>query len=125
MRTTDVDVICTTYDEAVNKRKAIMSLAKLLGVSPEEIIEKLQQNGRTISAAEPKLRKKPEVKEPEAPKEETKESPKAAALPMPEYVQDILFKEFGTLERKIDDLSLELEKTKEHYIVLKNYLFGS
>lgn len=129
MRTTDVDVILQTYDEATNKRKAIMSLAKLLSVNPEEIVEKLQQNGRSISVAEPKKKpiKEAETKELEkAIKENPIQSvaPEAAALPMPEYVQDILFKEFGTLERQIDELTQELEKTKEHYIVLKKYLFN-
>lgn len=129
MRTTDVDVILQTYDEAANKRKAIMSLAKLLSVSPEAVIEKLQQNGRSISVAEPKKKpiKEAETKELEKTIKENpiqSVAPEAAALPMPEYVQDILFKEFGTLERQIDELTQELEKTKEHYIVLKKYLFN-
>ncbi len=128
MRTTDVQMILQTYKDAENKRKAILSLSKLLNVSTDEIVEKLQQNGVQISYAAPK--KKP-IKEPQEIEEIIKEnpiqsvSPEAAALPMPEYVQDILFREFGSLERKMDELAAELEVTKEHYAVLKQYLFES
>lgn len=129
MRTTDVELICQTYDDAINKRKAITSLSKLLSVSPDEIIEKLQQNGRTIAQAEPK--RKPvistETKELEKVVKENpiqNVAPVVPTLPMPEYVQDILFKEFSSLEQRIGELTAELEKTKEHYVVVKKFLFG-
>ena len=51
-------------------------------------------------------------------------SPLVPTMPMPEYVQDILFKEFSSLEQRIGELTSELEKTKEHYVVVKKYLFG-
>ena len=129
MRTTDVDLICQTYDDAINKRKAIMSLSKLLSVSPDEIIEKLQQNGRQIAQAEPKKKpiKETETKELEKVVKENpiqSVSPLVPTMPMPEYVQDILFKEFSSLEQRIGELTSELEKTKEHYVVVKKYLFG-
>ncbi len=125
MRTTDVQMILQTYKDAENKRKAILSLSKLLDVSTDEIVEKLQQNGVQISYAAPK--KKPIKDLQEIVKENPIQSvaPEAAALPMPEYVQDILFREFGSLERKMDELAAELEVTKEHYAVLKQYLFES
>ena len=56
-----------------------------------------------------------------------KEATEAAAdrpLPMPEYVQDILFEKFGELERELDDLQAKLKKTEEHYEALKKYLFN-
>lgn len=125
MRTTDVQMILQTYKDAENKRKAILSLSKLLDVSTDEIVEKLQQNGVQISYAAPK--KKPIKEQQEIAKEDPIQSvaPEAAALPMPEYVQDILFREFGSLERKMDELAAELEATKEHYAVLRQYLFES
>ena len=125
MRTTDVQMILQTYRDAENKRKAILNLSKVLNVSTDEIVEKLQQNGVQISYAEPK--KKPIKELEEIVKENPIQSvaPEAAALPMPEYVQDILFREFGSLERKMDELAAELEVTKEHYAVLKQYLFES
>lgn len=125
MRTTDVQMILQTYRDAENKRKAILNLSKVLNVSTDEIVEKLQQNGVQISYAEPK--KKPIKELEEIVKENPIQSvaPEAAALHMPEYVQDILFREFGSLEKKMDELAAELEVTKEHYAVLKQYLFES
>ena len=129
MRTTDVELICQTYDDAINKRKAIMSLSKLLSVSPDEIIEKLQQNGRTIAQAEPKKKtiKEPEKKEVEKVIKENpiqSVAPISPTLPMPEIVQDILFREFSHLEQRIGELTAELDTTKEQYCAVKKFLFG-
>lgn len=131
MRTTDVELILQTYDEAINKRKAILSLSKLLSADPDEIIEKLQQNGREIALDQPK--KKP-TKGTETKAEELKKvitenplqsvEPQAAGLPMPEYVRDILFEKFSDLERELGELQEKLKKTEDHYNVLRGYLFN-
>lgn len=137
MRTTDVELILETYDEAINKRKAILSIAKLLDVTPEEVIEKLQQNGRTIDMSK---RKKPKAaaktEEPCELKNELTENlplkteepeaadPEQKALNIPEYVQDVLFEKFGQLERKLGELQQEYNETEQKYLVLKRYLFN-
>lgn len=143
MRTTDVELILETYDEAINKRKAILSIAKLLDVTPEEVIEKLQQNGRKIDYTkkekpkkapakvkdpEPRLIKNDESKDPEGRllKTEEQKQPEAAAAKaiIPDYVQDVLFREFGALETRLGELQAEIEATEQKYKLLKNYLFG-
>lgn len=136
MRTTDVEVICMTYDEATNKRQAIMSLAKLIGVTPEEIIEKLQQNGRTIDMSKRKKPKAAAKTEPGELKNELTENrllkseeSEAAdleqkALNIPEYVQDVLFEKFGQLETKLGELQQEYNETEQKYLALKRFLFN-
>lgn len=132
MRTTEIEVILETYDEAINKRQAIISLSKLFDVTPELIIEKLKKNGRTIDI---NRQKKPERKQAEdhgllkvekSKKEEPQEEMKATAkdLPVPEYVKDCLFDKFGQLETKLGELQEELQKTEQEYTLLKNFLFG-
>ena len=138
MRTTDVEVICMTYDEATNKRQAIMSLAKLIGVTPEEIIEKLQQNGRTIDMSKRKkpkaaakteepgeLKTEPTDKLPLKFEEQEAADPEQKALNIPEYVQDVLFEKFGQLETKLGELQQEYNETEQKYLVLKRYLFNN
>lgn len=137
MRTTDVELILETYDEAINKRKAILSIAKLLDVTPEEVIEKLQQNGRTIDMSKRKKPKaaakteepcelKNELTENLPLKTEEQKQPEAAAAKaiIPDYVQDVLFREFGALETRLGELQAEIEATEQKYKLLKNYLFG-
>lgn len=137
MRTTDVELILETYDEAINKRKAILSIAKLLDVTPEEVIEKLQQNGRTIDMSKRKKPKaaakteepcelKNELAENLPLKSEEQKQPEAAAAKaiIPDYVQDVLFREFGALETRLGELQAEIEATEQKYKLLKNYLFG-
>lgn len=137
MRTTDVELILETYDEAINKRKAILSIAKLLDVTPEEVIEKLQQNGRTIDMSKRKKPKaaakteepcelKNELAENLPLKTEEQKQPEAAAAKaiIPDYVQDVLFREFGALETRLGELQAEIEATEQKYKLLKNYLFG-
>lgn len=137
MRTTDVELILETYDEAINKRKAILSIAKLLDVTPEEVIEKLQQNGRTIDMSKRKKPKaaakteescelKNELTEnlPLKFEEQAAADPEQKALNIPEYVQDVLFEKFGQLERKLGELQQEYNETEQKYLVLKRYLFN-
>lgn len=144
MRTTDVELILEAYDEADNKRKAIMSLAKLIGVTPEEVIEKLKENGRKIDftrKAKPKkkaedpgllkteesgaLKTEPTDKLPLKTEEQEAADPEQKALNIPEYVQDVLFEKFGQLERKLGELQQEYNETEQKYLVLKRYLFNN
>ena len=139
MRTTEVEVILETYDEAINKRKAIIAVAKLFNLSTDEVIAVLKKNGRTIdmSKKEKPEKKETETKEPETAAVNTLESEKAEELPfkieeqktakdlpIPDYVKDCLFDKFGQVETKLGELQQELEKTSKEYTLLKNFLFG-
>lgn len=132
MRTTDIEMMLETYDQAENKRQAITALAKMLKVDPDVIKEKLQQNGRKIDFANVKTKptKATETKayvidKNQMPTSENivrADESQAAALPMPEYVRDILFGKVGELETTIDRLQDELKEAQEHYAVLRDYL---
>lgn len=111
MRTTDVDMMLETFDQAENKRKAIEALSKMLKISPEVVKEKLQQHGRVIDYGE--KCKKTMV---------TEKADLKVVLPMPEYIQDILFREVAELEKRLDELQSELKITEDHYQVLRTYL---
>ena len=132
MRTTDVEMVLETYDQAENKRKAIEATSKLLNVSPEEIKEVLQKNGRVIDFQKPIKTKgerptatiKNKIMEParEAdPPEPAKEA--AAPEPMPEYVKEVLMNGMDQLEQEIQETTQRLKMLEGNYKVLTDYIF--
>lgn len=135
MRSTDMEMVLETYDHAENKRKAIEATSKLLNVSPEEIKEVLQKNGRVIDFQKPIKTKgerptatiKNKIMEParEAdPPEEPKEPKEAAAPePMPEYVKEVLMNGMDQLEQEIQEATQRLKMLEGNYKVLTDYIF--
>lgn len=111
MRTTDVEMILETYDEAEDKNKAILNLAQMLKVTPGEIVEKLEKNGREI-----RIKTKQETKKEDPVKEVKRE--------MGGHVQDVLFKEIAYLERHIDELKTELAKAEADYKEITEFVFS-
>ncbi len=135
MRSTDMEMVLETYDYAENKRKAIEATSKLLNVSPEEIKEVLQKNGRVIDFQKPIKTKgerptatiKNKIMEParEADQPEEPEKPKEAAAPepMPEYVKDVLMHGMDQLEQEIQEATQRLKMLEGNYKVLTDYIF--
>ena len=132
MRSTDMEMVLETYDHAENKRKAIEATSKLLNVSPEEIKEVLQKNGRVIDFQKPIKTKgerptatiKNKIMEParEAdPPEPAKEA--AAPEPMPEYVKEVLMNGMDQLEQEIQEATQRLKMLEGNYKVLTDYIF--
>lgn len=132
MRSTDMEMVLETYDHAENKRKAIEATSKLLNVSPEEIKEVLQKNGRVIDSQKPIKTKEERPKasiKPRAmelpkeadPPEPTKEA--AAPEPMPEYVKEVLINGMDQLEQEIQEATQRLKMLEGNYKVLTDYIF--
>lgn len=132
MRTTDMEMVLETYDHAENKRKAIEATSKLLNVSPEEIKEVLQKNGRVIDFQKPIKTKEERAKasiKPKAmvpPKEADPPEPEkeaAAPEPMPEYVKEVLMNGMDQLEQEIQETTQRLKMLEGNYKVLTDYIF--
>lgn len=115
MRTTDIEMILETYNEAEDKEKAIDGLAKMLKVPRSEVIEKIEKWGKKRIKTKEASEKPPENKE-----EKNPLVPRA----MGEHVQDVLFKEIDYLEKRIGELEKELEKTKADYQETYEFVFG-
>ncbi len=127
-----MEMVLETFDQAENKRKAIEATSKLLNVSPEEIKEVLQKNGREIDFKKPIKTKeerptatiKNKIMEPARetdPPEEPKEA--AAPEPMPDYVKEVLLKGMDQLEIEIKEATERLHMLENNYKVLTDYIF--
>ena len=127
-----MEMVLETFDQAENKRKAIEATSRLLRVSPDEIKEILQSNGREIDFKKPIKTKeerptatiKNRIMEP-AREADPPEKPKEAAAPepMPDYVKDVLLKGVDQLEAEIKEVTERLHMLENNYKVLTDYIF--
>ena len=135
----DKEMICQTYRDAEDKEKAVSALAKVIGCEVSAINEVLRENGLKIRRAKAAAPAAPADQDVKIYKkgvqfvdniEQVKKDPKEAAAPfenqekkMPEFVQDILFRELSELERELGTLQENFEAVQKRYEALKNYLF--
>lgn len=67
MRTTDIEMILETYDEAENKVVAINNLANMLHIEKRLVVHYLQEYGRYLGKDEKKKRDVPKTEEKKRP----------------------------------------------------------
>lgn len=138
----DKEMICQTYRDAEDKEKAVSALAKVIGCEVSAINKVLRENGLIKPRVEIKAEKTKEPADQDVKIykkgvqfveniEQVKKDPKEAAGPcesqekkMPEFVQDILFKELSQLERELVTLQESIEAVQKRYEALKDYLFS-
>ena len=138
----DKEMICQTYRDAEDKKKAVSALVKVIGCEASAINEVLRENGLIKPRVEIKAEKTKEPADQDVKIykrgvqfveniEQVKKDPKEAAGPcesqgkkMPDFVQDILFKELSQLERELGTLQENIEAVQKRYEALKDYLFS-
>lgn len=137
----DKEMICQTYRDAEDKEKAVSALAKVIGCEVSDINKVLRENGQLKPRVEIKAEKTKESADQDVKIykkgaqfvdniEQVQKDPKEAAgscesqgKKMPEFVQDILFRELSQLERELGILQEDIKAVQKRYDALKDYLF--
>lgn len=123
--------ILELYDEALDKNKAIRDIAKMIGVSQEEVTDVIYEYGRPIP---PKRTKSEPKKEPddfdcpddEAAAQEPEESQEAQEaadqLPIPNYIFEVLLREMDDLDAQINAMTQELADKSNKYTLISKFI---
>ena len=111
--------LLTIYDESVNKSKAIRDLAKMFEISKDEVREILANNDREI----PKPRKVPaKQREPEAAAPESERAEKTKALPVCNYVYEVLAEKMDDLDMQLRELEQKKQQLSAQYNTIAMFI---
>lgn len=102
--------MCRKYDESADKAEMIQVLADIEECTKQDIIELLENNGRTVPSSRKKGRKK---------------VPKLVNGPIPDVVREALAEKMDKIDQRIKELELvkrEYDDLKDQYELLAQYL---